>query len=582
MKPAKNSKKPTAKAPEPTVKAPVKSAAPAAKAEAKPAAAVASKTKATEPLSKPAPAVPAKPVAAASSKSAPAVVSKSAPAALAKVPAKSVPAKPVEPVAVPTKNLAKQRVKISVPVSKGRAVASKKTVKPAAAASAKPAATERKPARVAAKKSSKPGAQRQIIKITKPRARKAAPAIPPLLLEGDQPSAAPASGPGQRYALGATPPPEHTAGIEELGELPEAYGTQRLLLTARDPHWLYAHWDFTRAQLKKYNARSADRHLVLRVYQDHVAGEPIEQAHVHPESRHWFIHVGRGGARYVAELGYYNKKAKWNSISVSKATLTPPDSLSEDTTVRFANMPVDVPFEQLMVLVRAAVRENVPLAEAILELRAAGHRALPDAATLGTTATSPTTVPTKGATAAGPASAPQWTAQQEKALAEIVTMDSVRRVWMGSLEITELVKRQLVREITTGLAAQMGEQFGLVSSPLGAVSSVSSAFGGEVPGQPKDFWFNVNAELIIYGATERDAEVTIGGRVIKLRPDGSFSYRFALPDGNYELPCIAIAADKSDGRAAELKFSRATQYFGDVGTHPQDAALKPPLAENVV
>ena len=32
------------------------------------------------------------------------------------------------------------------------------------------------------------------------------------------------------------------------------------------------------------------------------------------------------------------------------------------------------------------------------------------------------------------------------------------------------------------------------------------------------------------GATEPDAAVTIGGRKIQLRKDGTFSFRFALPD----------------------------------------------------
>src|SRR6185436_14436777 len=97
----------------------------------------------------------------------------------------------------------------------------------------------------------------------------------------------------------------------------------------------------------------------------------------------------------------------------------------------------------------------------------------------------------------------------------------------------------------------------------------------------KGFWFKINAELIIYGSTEPDAHVLIGGRPIRLRADGSFSYRFALPDGAYELPVIAIANDGHDGRAAELRFSRATRYSGEVGAHPQDTALKPPAAENL-
>src|SRR3989442_7945479 len=140
-------------------------------------------------------------------------------------------------------------------------------------------------------------------KDSKPASRRAALKIPSILLEGDVPSGPAPSGPGQRYALGPTPPVEDWERGGEAGELPEAYGTERLLLTARDPHWLYAHWDLTREQLKKYNARSVDRHLVLRIYKNQVAGEPHREIHVHPESRNWFAHVGLGGTRFVAELG---------------------------------------------------------------------------------------------------------------------------------------------------------------------------------------------------------------------------------------------------------------------------------------
>ena len=149
-------------------------------------------------------------------------------------------------------------------------------------------------------------------------------------------------------------------------------------------------------------------------------------------------------------------------------------------------------------------------------------------------------------------------------------MDQVRRVWIGSLEITELLRRQLVQELASAAAAQ----FSLPTSPARAAGSVSSPFGGAQ--WPKGFWFNINAELIIYGATEPDAKVTIAGREVKLRPDGSFSFRFALPDGQYELPVVAVSADQTDGRAAELEFSRRTEYHGEVGVHPQDPKLKPP------
>jgi hypothetical protein len=367
-------------------------------------------------------------------------------------------------------------------------------------------------------------------------------AIPPLLLEGDQPAPPPASGPGRKYTLGPVPPAQHFETAET--ELPEAYGTQKLFLTARDPHWLYAHWDLTREQQLKLNARSAAGHLILRLYAGKVEGRPICEIHVHPESRHWFAHVERAGGSYAAELGCCSPAGRWTRVAVSSATVTPPDAVCEEGEIEFATIPFELPFARLLEIIKAAVGENLPLAQAIEELRRHGHPELPRARKT-------------------PASA--WTPQQEQALARVVNLDEARRVWMGSLEITELIRRRLAHEIS--------------SLGISSLSSLSSPFGNA--GQPGGFWFNVNAELIIYGATEPSAKVTLGGREIKLRPDGSFSYRFALPDGKYDLPAVAVSADGTDARAADLKFSRETEYLGNVGVHPQDPALKPPLAENV-
>jgi hypothetical protein len=374
--------------------------------------------------------------------------------------------------------------------------------------------------------------------------------IPPLLLEGDAPMPPSLSGPGQRYSLGPTPPVED---FSSEGELPESYGTSQLFLTARDPHWLYATWDLGREELRKLNALSVDGHLVLKIFRNSTSGDAISQIHLHPESRNWFVPVPHAGAKYVAELGYYDSHSRWKSISTSGSTITPPESLAEDGEVRFATIPTDVPFEQLVALVKTVLRENVPLAEALQQLRAEGFTQLPGPEQIATGA---------------------WTPAQASALARVISVDDIRRVWIGSLEITELIRRQLQGELSSQAAAQ----FSLPSSPLGAFGSISSAFGG-MP--QKGFWFNVNAELIIYGSTEPDATVTIGGKKIKLRPDGTFSFRFALPDGNYRLPAVATSADGDDSRSADLKFSRETEYGGEVGVHPQDAALKKPEVANV-
>lgn len=467
-------------------------------------------------------------------------------------------------------------------------------------AAAKPALTTKvkRPARVVATP-----VKTAPLKATAMKAKRPAPArkprqpkleIPPLLLAGDTPSPAAVSGPGQRYALGPTTPPAHASPPTESGELPETYGTAKLWLTARDPQWLYAHWDLSAAQLRDYNAKSDDGHLIIRVFERVVLGEPLVTQHVHPESRNWFIHVGRGGTKFVAQLGYFDRNERWQTIAVSAATITPPDSLSEDTHAEFATLPVEVPFDQLVELVKTVISQHVPLMEALSQLREQGHPHLPTADTFAPAPPAPAPAPAAPVTrtggrpapaeVAGPAPAPTWTSEQAEALAEVVTMDEVRRVWIGSMEITELVRRQLVKELSNQTAAQLAAGQGALglgspSSPFGALGSLSGPLaGGE---RPAGFWFNINAELILYGATEPDATVSIGGRRIRLRPDGTFSYRFALPDGTFDLPAIATSAAGDDTRAADLRFRRQTAYRGDVGTHPQDTQLKPPTPDHV-
>jgi hypothetical protein len=168
----------------------------------------------------------------------------------------------------------------------------------------------------------------------------------------------------------------------------------------------------------------------------------------------------------------------------------------------------------------------------------------------------------------------EWTPEQERALAEIFAADQPGALSSGSHEISGLLRGHPEGDNLSARAAE----FDLSSFP-GGESVFSPLGGGENVG--RDFWFNVNAELIIYGATQPDASVTIGGKQMALRPDGSFGFRFALPDGQYELPIVAVSADGTDGRAAELKFTRATEFRGDVGAPPQDPALSPPSPDPV-
>ena len=113
----------------------------------------------------------------------------------------------------------------------------------------------------------------------KPTAKKKELEIPAILLEGDDSPASAASGPGSKYALTVDLKPG--SDTADLGELPDGYGTRSLILTARDPHWLYAFWDFTNVQLREANKASRDGHLIIRTFTSSDQNL-ISETHVHP------------------------------------------------------------------------------------------------------------------------------------------------------------------------------------------------------------------------------------------------------------------------------------------------------------
>ena len=82
------------------------------------------------------------------------------------------------------------------------------------------------------------------------------------------------------------------------------------------------------------------------------------------------------------------------------------------------------------------------------------------------------------------------------------------------------------------------------------------------PELAKKFWLVADCELILYGATEPDAFVTVSGRKVNLNPDGTFSMRFALPDGVMDLPIKALSKDETDSREIDIKVTRATHTDG--------------------
>ncbi len=384
------------------------------------------------------------------------------------------------------------------------------------------------------------------------------PPIPPILLEGDHPVKLPGSAPAVSAVATPTPtaansqppgvPPAAvaaivkseskrvwTAAVEPKFAVPFP-GAGSLWLVARDPFDLCAHWNLDVAALAAYAADHQGTWR-LRVWVE-MPGAWLANDQLLPlGASHRFVPVLMPATRYVAEVGFEAKDGSWQGLAVSQPVSTPADAVSMDTEVTMATVAPE------------------PVTPEVL------RRLQPDAAAVPTAGFPLLSLPDL-------AKASQLTALVWRALSQSGVGNSG--------EVTELVGEHVI--LPGG--ARLGPTAG---GPELAVEALPSSESVPLPptAPARNFWFNVNAEVILYGSTERDARVTIGGRPVKLRDDGSFSFRFALPDGEFKLPVVAISSAGDDQRAADVTFARSTALRGDVGAHPTDKSLRPPTADAV-
>jgi hypothetical protein len=71
-----------------------------------------------------------------------------------------------------------------------------------------------------------------------------------------------------------------------------------------------------------------------------------------------------------------------------------------------------------------------------------------------------------------------------------------------------------------------------------------------------DFFFQVEAEVLLYGATKPGAYVTVQGE-----PDGTFTMRLCLPDKRQVIPAVSASADGVEQRTVVVAIERNTKYM---------------------
>jgi hypothetical protein len=96
--------------------------------------------------------------------------------------------------------------------------------------------------------------------------------------------------------------------------------------------------------------------------------------------------------------------------------------------------------------------------------------------------------------------------------------------------------------------------------PLG--TPMKTRFGGGAAGRDGErLDFAVDAEIIVYGAANRDAHVTLQGEPVQLREDGTFAVRLSLPDRRQVIPIVASSYDGVEQRTTILAVERNTKVM---------------------
>ncbi|MCW9683205.1 DUF4912 domain-containing protein [Dolichospermum planctonicum UHCC 0167] len=312
---------------------------------------------------------------------------------------------------------------------------------------------------------------------------------------------------------------------EALADLPAGYGESRIVLLPRDPQWAYTYWDIPNDH-KEELRRQGGQTLALRIYDvtdidlDYQSPHSLQEYPADELAREWYLPIPVSDRDYVIDVGYRTADGGWLVLARSARVHIPPVYPSDWIEDVF----ITVDFEE--------------------DLRAKTfYELVPPSKKL----------PTAAASGGNPIY------EQIFGLAESAEAQRVAGSLFGSMQhvpgsaAPEQAISSYVFPSGVGMWA-VPNVSGLTMSGVG----MSGFSAGAVPARPRKFWLVADAELIVYGATEPDANVTIGGRPIKLNSDGTFRFQMSFQDGLIDYPILAIAADGEQSRSIHMKFERET------------------------
>ncbi|OLP19016.1 Rho termination protein [Leptolyngbya sp. 'hensonii'] len=307
---------------------------------------------------------------------------------------------------------------------------------------------------------------------------------------------------------------------EHLPGLPEGYGQSRIVLMPRDPQWAYTYWDISNEH-KQDLRRQGGQQLALRIYDvtdislDYQSPHSLQEYPCDELAREWYIPIPVSDRDYVIDIGYRCMDGRWLVLARSASVRVPPVYPSDWIEDQFLTIgwDEDLRGKTFITLVPPSLKlgqatTSNPIYDEIFGL-AEGAEAQRIAGSL-------------------------FGSMQQVPIESISSYVFPSGVGMWAIPT--------VSGLTMSGVGMSGVGFSASAAPI----------------RPRQFWLIADAELIVYGATEPDATVTIGGRPIQLSPDGTFRFQMSFQDGLIDYPIMAVAADGEQTRSIHMKFTRET------------------------
>jgi len=332
--------------------------------------------------------------------------------------------------------------------------------------------------------------------------------------------------------------------------IPTSYEKTWIALIVKDPHWVYATWEISQNSLYPFLSRLEDSQypsrIILRVYDvtciqfNGTNANYYFDLEVGRSANNWYIHLWMDHASYCAEIGVRAFDGTFTPLARSNFVQTPRSGHSWRTEQIWMEVK-DHETHSPYVVVRIR-RNNASLQQS-----------------------RSTTIRRKFYLSAEDIRG--YYAQLMPFLRNVLSARWGRMARKGARlegndldrnEIYRLAGEEFFEEITAGASEILvgrGKR-----GALGASEHLISSQPPENFQKQRKFFFEIWADVIVYGRTESDAEVWLGDQKIPLRPDGTFTLRNTLPDTTISLPFTAVSGDKLEKREIATTIRRQTKY----------------------